>query len=214
MIPRGARPLPRQSRKNAPKGPELNSKHRVGLTSPHDLISLYCFCASYQAFNMRASQETLRRFLSPHEYTALTRNEISLPHPGAWFRHLTSESTDAKSECAFLKDLNIQDPQITALPGSPQKQSTGQRSIKGCVETIALLQTKTRVFAHKAEHFTWPSRVRRGLNGRCVVASTCTAFLSSSQNNVQFCPAVYSSQSSSCGAHCPRIKRSDCQMYR
>lgn len=64
---------------------------------------------------MRASQETLRRFLSPQEYTALTRNEISLPHPGTWFRHLTSESTDAKSECAFLKDLNIQDPQITAL---------------------------------------------------------------------------------------------------
>ena len=64
---------------------------------------------------MPASQETLRRFLSPQEYTALTRNEISLPHPGTWFRHLTSESTDPKSECAFLKDLNIQDPQITAL---------------------------------------------------------------------------------------------------
>lgn len=34
---------------------------------------------------------------------------------GTWFRRLIDESTDAKSECAFLKDLNKQDPQITAL---------------------------------------------------------------------------------------------------
>ena len=67
---------------------------------------------------MRASQETLRRFLSPQQYTALIRSENSLPdldEAGTWFRHLINESTDAKSECAFLKDLNKQDPQITAL---------------------------------------------------------------------------------------------------
>ena len=52
-----------------------------------------------------------------------------------------------------------------------------------------------------------------GLNGRCVVASTCIAFLESccSQNNVTLCSAVYSSQSSSCGAHCPSTKHSDCR---
>ncbi|KAL0044217.1 hypothetical protein WJX82_004872 [Trebouxia sp. C0006] len=66
---------------------------------------------------MRASQETLRRFLSPQEYTALMRNGSTLPDldkAGTWFRHLDAK-TDAKSECAFLKDLNKQDPQITAL---------------------------------------------------------------------------------------------------
>ena len=135
---------------------------------------------------MRASQETLRRFLSPQQYTALIRHEDPLLNPDTWFRHLTSESTDAKSECAFLKELDLQNPQVTALvtvvladvpkgrakrrrdefatarddAWFPPNPLTGYRSIKGWVETIALLQTRTRVFAHKAEHSTWPSQER------------------------------------------------------
>ncbi len=102
LEPRWSSTSSKTGRNNAPKGPQKQGEDPVGLTSTHDLTFLQHYsCAAHQAFHMRASQETLRRFLSPQEYTALIRNGTSVQNvdkPGTWFIHLTGESTDAKSE--------------------------------------------------------------------------------------------------------------------